>query len=482
MHLRNGKIITTTMATASTPGQPRNQLQTPARTPTCYATAPSPFSVTRPRMVFSPIVTTVQSSVSQLTSTHGHSAAVSIASLGPPAPTPVPQPGPTVTPTGTVSLQDISCYLKPFTGAANATDVADKWIKSFNLYARLKHMNDADKLCLFELMMADQAATWFSTLPMDVKTDFTGLQTTFKQRYAMSPIDKFRKSKEILHRTQAPSESVDDYFAWMQSAAEKVDLPESALKQAIIQGLRPNIRVFVLHSQANTLAELLQVARTSETAHGETASTPQQLDELTAKLDMWMSQQQATINKQDESINNLRQVFSSIKHTTADNASSNKHVTFTQSSVSPAYSPASSRAASPIDNDCHRRRTSGLSTTDRPTRPVSPARRPNGQWLPAETTHSRGVHQPSTWQQSQRGQPQRFHSTPANFYNQQSRNRSWSQNSSQMGKCSFCGKTHQPGRSNCPAANVSCYNCKKLGHLARMCYSTHMSQNVLFNH
>jgi response regulator of citrate/malate metabolism len=138
-----------------------------------------------------------------------------------------------------------------------------------------------------------------------ITNDFTALQTTFKQRYAMSDIDKFRKSKEILHRTQASSESVDDYIAWIQSAAEKVDLPESALKQAITQGLRPNMRVFVLHSEANTLSECLQVARTSETAHAETTSTPQQFDELTAKLDMWMSQQQANISKQEDSISSL---------------------------------------------------------------------------------------------------------------------------------------------------------------------------------
>jgi hypothetical protein len=115
---------------------------------------------------------------------------------GPSAPPQVPQPGstvPSVISTGTVSLQNISCYLKPFTGAANATDVADKWIKSFNLYAKLKHMNDADKLCLFELMMADQAATWFSTLPTEVKTDLTASQTTFKQHYAMSPIEGSRR-------------------------------------------------------------------------------------------------------------------------------------------------------------------------------------------------------------------------------------------------------------------------------------------------
>jgi hypothetical protein len=41
---------------------------------------------------------------------------------------------------------------------------------------------------------------------------------------------------------------------------------------------------------------------------------------------------------------------------------------------------------------------------------------------------------------------------------------------------------HQPGKMNCPAANVQCYNCAKLGHLARMCRSAPMSQNVVFPH
>jgi hypothetical protein len=39
------------------------------------------------------------------------------------------------------------------------------------------------------------------------------------------------------------------------------------------------------------------------------------------------------------------------------------------------------------------------------------------------------------------------------------------------GNCYFCGNTHPPGRQFCPAANIQCFHCAKMGHLAKMCRS-----------
>jgi len=35
--------------------------------------------------------------------------------------------------------------------------------------------------------------------------------------------------------------------------------------------------------------------------------------------------------------------------------------------------------------------------------------------------------------------------------------------------CLYCGSEHEMGRQYCRAANVQCYNCHRMGHLARVC-------------
>ena len=39
-------------------------------------------------------------------------------------------------------------------------------------------------------------------------------------------------------------------------------------------------------------------------------------------------------------------------------------------------------------------------------------------------------------------------------------------------RCGYCGKTHPRGRTNCPAANVRCNSCNKLGHFSIVCRSS----------
>ena len=40
-----------------------------------------------------------------------------------------------------------------------------------------------------------------------------------------------------------------------------------------------------------------------------------------------------------------------------------------------------------------------------------------------------------------------------------------------LGNCGYCGRQHPFGKQFCKAATVQCFNCSKVGHLAKMCRS-----------
>jgi len=43
--------------------------------------------------------------------------------------------------------------------------------------------------------------------------------------------------------------------------------------------------------------------------------------------------------------------------------------------------------------------------------------------------------------------------------------------------CLYCGSEHEMGRQFCRAANMQCYNCRRMGHLARVCRAARTPNN-----
>jgi hypothetical protein len=83
--------------------------------------------------------------------------------------------------------------------------------------------------------------------------------------------------------------------------------------------------------------------------------------------------------------------------------------------------------------------------------------------------------QESSWRQQR---PPTRGATPtrrsSNYLQQQQLLSGW------QGGCHYCGRQYQPGRQFCPAANSQCYNCAKVGYIARMCRGRPLSQNLMF--
>jgi hypothetical protein len=78
--------------------------------------------------------------------------------------------------------------------------------------------------------------------------------------------EKWRQTKDIWRRKQGESESVADYVTAMHITATRVGMPSETLKEAIIQGLKLELRLFVLTNSVEDILHLLKLARICEAA------------------------------------------------------------------------------------------------------------------------------------------------------------------------------------------------------------------------
>jgi recombination DNA repair RAD52 pathway protein len=163
-------------------------------------------------------------------------------------------------------------------------------------------------------------------------------------------------------------------------------MPEPYLADAIMQGLHPELRLHVLHSKAETVDEILEAARVSEVAHSANTTSASQMEALTAKVDLLLTNMVA--NKTEET------------------TSAPKKVTFTEAVVAAAttnrpirerpYSPAGrSPSRSPIRSSDGYQSSAGplrreWSDNDRPFRRETDRRREMTQDRRRGVRHSMG--------------------------------------------------------------------------------------------
>jgi hypothetical protein len=108
------------------------------------------------------------------------------------------------------------------------------------------------------------------------------LMHEFMRRHELSGVETWKQTADLWKRRQGVDESIDDYVASMQAAAKRINMTTESLIDAIIQRLHPKIRLHVLHTGADSIESLLEVARVSEAAHAANTSQHNHVDKLTA--------------------------------------------------------------------------------------------------------------------------------------------------------------------------------------------------------
>jgi hypothetical protein len=76
-----------------------------------------------------------------------------------------------------------------------------------------------------------------------------------------------------------------NYVARMQTATRRIGLEQSYLVDAILRGLKPSIRLHVLHAEIKTVDDILHHAKISEAFHSANAIHTNQVNRLTARVE-----------------------------------------------------------------------------------------------------------------------------------------------------------------------------------------------------
>ena len=146
-------------------------------------------------------------------------------------------------------------------------DDANSFIEKFRIYGSFHSWSDQDMLHAFPLSLKGPADIWFTTLNKSNINSFDQLINSFKERF-LSPTSNWVLRQQLGQRTQGPNESVNIYSADIRRRCQRLDIPIAEQLHYFVQGLRPDLKTYVILQQPKTLDEAENSARIKESIPG----------------------------------------------------------------------------------------------------------------------------------------------------------------------------------------------------------------------
>ena len=314
------------------------------------------------------------------------------------------------------------------------------------------------------LLLKDLSYAWFKNLSPDQLQDFDSIKQAFKERYIAVPKTQCLLANVWNHR-QVPNESVDNYYVSLMNLAKQANMNEETyLKEALVNGLLPQIKREILLNNPGTIQGVVDLARRFEQANLLLKKTETQMSQL--------SVHEMTPNVVDKP----RRSYS------PSPVRNSQRVHFSEGQKHP-HEPRDTQRRDDSDNSQFFQRTSSRSTerTDGygQQRSYTPpqqgrtgfeqrsnsqsrndGRHPSNSRQPGNTWNNNRyptANQQPRWNQGRGRSPYRTTNTA-----QQPRSR-WTNGQS----CNNCGRIHDRGQ--CPAFNKTCSFCGIRNHFQQVC-------------
>lgn len=289
------------------------------------------------------------------------------------------------------------------------------WLETFEIWAQCKGITDDVKASALALHLRDAAATWLRIQHTDVRSSWRDLRAAFLDRYGPDRQAGWQKAGQIWTMTQQVGQPVLDFIDSVERVARDADIPAELQFAAVVNGLRPSIRAFVLRQSPENLDALRHAARLAERTE-----LPSGTDDTA------------------EAIRRIERQLAQLSCNTLQSATSDR------------------RPYPESDDEYRRRHTSPSPATRRPPSSRSPSR---------ERAPPRGEDRYYRRQDNNRHRDQTPHDRRRVTFEDQSNSRN-----RHFPPCDSCGRRNHP-RSRCYYRDATCTACSRTGHLSSVCRS-----------
>ena len=402
-----------------------------------------------------------------------------------------------------VSLSDMHAMVAPFTGT-NKNQQADVWIDQFNSYTDFKEIDDEVKLRLFKLVLRDNAASWFTTLPVHTKSNLTDVLKAFRTRYGMSNLQMGKETRDLWTRRQKPNEKADDFVTDMRLGATRVGMPDNQLEKAILQGFHPETKKLVMAARVTDIEGMLEIARGCEAADASEKDNKTTSDGQVIYIQASTTTDNKEVQQADVRINNYKgnnykpgfvhpnarnrqmtaaqtsnqqilQSTSPPQHQTSEwtMAAAQPHQTIERHQQQPTMDWTMAQSAPPRSSYGQPQQQPTMDWTTAQSAPPRssygiPQQQPIVDWTTSQSTSPTAASDNRQQQATQHADPTATQGQPTINYRPEF-----------SGPCKYCLSSHPRGKQYCLAAFVCCNYCKRIGHIAAACFKAKYGVKVM---
>lgn len=154
-----------------------------------------------------------------------------------------------------------SVPLPKFSG--DGSEDVNEFLANFERTARFYKLSEDRRTETFPLSLTGNANVWFNTTPGLSGKDFEHLAQALKTQFH-SDSDVWLLRQKLNERKQLPSETVSEFAAAIRRLAQRINLPRSECINYFIQGLRADLKNFVILQRPTSFEEAEMHAKLKE--------------------------------------------------------------------------------------------------------------------------------------------------------------------------------------------------------------------------
>ena len=147
------------------------------------------------------------------------------------------------------------------------TDPED-WLSKFDTFTDIYGITEENKLKCLTLKLQGPVYDWLKSLPDGQKDTWAHFCTAFRARW-VDKANNWSKVGQIFHLKQDRNQDVREFITNAQQMAAKVDLPETQLIQALLNGIKPKLRPEIQRSNPKNLQDFIKAATIAQTAYAD---------------------------------------------------------------------------------------------------------------------------------------------------------------------------------------------------------------------